>query len=357
VQFFHCNTKLIFGSGAVQWLAQYKASSVLVVTDRYFEENGTAARIGALVPGAAVTIFSQVTPDPPAEVVAKGVAVCRQCQPDLMIALGGGSPMDCAKAMGYLLDRRPTFVAIPTTSGTGSEVTSFSIVTHSGKKHPIVDETLRPDYAILDPDLLTNLPKGLIADAGMDILSHDLEAVAAKGATPLTDALARESFGRCMKFLPTSFSGDLSAREPVHLAATMAGMAFDQAGLGICHALAHALGGQFHVPHGRLNGILLPAVLEFNAPACLTAYADLARSAGIGGATERLLLRGLTAAIVRLRSTLAMPGTLHEAGISTADLDAAADALADAALADACAASNPRPATREDLKSILRQVR
>ena len=354
---FHCSTEIIFGNGSVRWLEGRNAHSVLVVTDRFFEENGAAARIGALVPGAQVTIFSQVTPDPPAEVVAKGVALCRQCQPDLVIALGGGSPMDCAKAVGYLLERRPVFAAIPTTSGTGSEVTSFSIVTHNGKKHPIVDEALRPDYAILDPELLTDLPKGLIADAGMDVLSHDLEAAAAKDASPFTDALARESFARCMAYLPASFSGDRSARGPVHLAATMAGMAFDQAGLGICHALAHALGGRFHVPHGRLNGVLLPAVLEFNAPACLTAYAALAKSAGIGGATERLLLRGLTAAIVRLRAALGLPGTLHEAGIPTADLDAAADALADAALADACAASNPRPATGEDLKAILRQVR
>ena len=357
LQSFHCKPILYFGSGALEQLRQCRAASVLVVTDRFFAENGLAQRVGSLVPGAAVTIFSEVTPDPSAELVARGVEALRRCSPDAVIALGGGSPMDCAKAMVYLQDPRPFFIAIPTTSGTGSEVTRFSIVTHNGVKHPLVDAALLPDWAILDPDLLQNLPKGLIADAGMDVITHDLEAIAATGASPFSDALAMGSFRLCLRHLPASFEGDVSVRGEVHAAAAMAGLAFDHAGLGVCHALAHALGGAFHVAHGKLGGVLLPAVLSFNGEACLHRYADLARSAGLEGATERLLLRHLIDAVSRLRSLLRLPATLREAGIPGEALDAALDALTTAALADPCLRTNPRPASREDLKAILRRVR
>ena len=354
---FHCRTRIFFGDGALSQLEQCGAGSVLVVTDRFFQESGLAQKVGAMASKNHVSVFSEVTPDPSAELVAKGEAMFRSCQPDLLIALGGGSPMDCAKAILYLQERRPLFVAIPTTSGTGSEVTGFSIVSHGGVKHPIVDEALLPDWAILDPSLLHALPKGLIAETGMDVLAHDLEALAARGASAFSDALARGSFAVCMEQLPASYAGDPAVRGRIHEAATMAGLAFQHAGLGICHSLAHALGGRFHIAHGRLNAILLPAVLEYNSAACLGAYLSLARSIGVSGATERLLLRTLIAAVCRLRAALDLPATLQQAGIPAAELDTALDALADTAMADPCTASNPRSPTRDDLKAILRQVR
>ena len=357
MQSFHCKPILFFGSGALEQLRRCRAASVLVITDRYFAESGLAQRIGAMVPGAAVTVFSEVTPDPSAELVARGADAFQRCRPDAVLALGGGSPMDCAKAIVYLQESRPLFIAIPTTSGTGSEVTRFSILTHNGVKHPLVDEALLPDWAILDPDLLRDLPKGLVADAGMDVISHDLEAVAAKNASPFSDALAAGSFRLCLRHLPASFEGDVSVRGTLHAAAAMAGMAFDHAGLGVCHALAHALGGAFHVAHGRLNGRLLPAVLAFNAEACLSRYADLARSAGLEGATDRLLLRHLTDAVKKLRIRLRLPATLEEAGIAGEALEDALEDLADAALADPCLSSNPRPVGRDDLKALLHRVR
>ncbi len=356
LQGFCCRTEIFFGDGALSQLEKVKAERVMVVTDRFFAENGIAARIGGMVPGASVTVFPDVTPDPSVELAARGAAVFASCMPQALIALGGGSPMDCAKAILYLQDDPPQFIAIPTTSGTGSEVTSFSIVTHAGVKHPIVDPALRPDWAILDPSLLTKLPKALIADAGMDVLAHDLEALAARGASSFSDTLAQGSFCLCYEALPASYAGDAAVREQVHEAAAMAGVAFDHAGLGVCHALSHALGGRFHVAHGRLNAILLPAVLEFNAEACLSKYLRLARMAGVSGATDRLLLRNLIAALCRLRSALDLPGTLQQAGIGVRELNGALDELADAALKDPCAASNPRPAGREELKAILRQV-
>ena len=207
LQSFHCKPILYFGSGALEQLRQCHAASVLVITDRFFAENGLAQTVGSMVPGAAVTIFSEVTPDPSSELVARGTAVYQRCRPDAVLALGGGSPMDCAKAIVYLQEPRPFFVAIPTTSGTGSEVTRFSIVTHGGVKHPIVDDALLPDWAILDPELLRNLPKGLIADAGMDVIAHNLEAIAAKNASPFSDALAMGSFRLCLQYLPASYAG------------------------------------------------------------------------------------------------------------------------------------------------------
>lgn len=357
MQRFDCKPKIFYGDGALDQLGRCEGRSVLVVTDRYFAQSGLAQSIGSRIPGAAVTVFSDVTPDPSAELAARGAAICAQHRHDVLIALGGGSPMDCAKGIVYVQEHRPLFIAIPTTSGTGSEVTSFSILSHNGVKHPIVDEALLPDWAILDPSLLQQLPKSLIADAGMDVLAHCLEAMAAKNASPFTDGYAAMAFRWCYQNLPRSFDGDTSVRGLIHGAATMAGLAFDHAGLGISHALAHALGGRFHVAHGRLNGILLPAVLEYNGAACLGKYAELARVAGIEGGTDRLLLRNLVTALKRLRRHLNLPETLTAAGIAPADLDGAMSDLVTAALADPCCASNPRTPTRQDLMTLLGQVR
>ncbi|MCI8524688.1 MAG: iron-containing alcohol dehydrogenase [Oscillospiraceae bacterium] len=355
LQTFSQYPRIFFGSGALDQLTQCRAQSVLVVTDRFFSENGTAQAVGARVPGAEVTVFGGVTPDPPVAVVAAGAAVLARCRPQALIALGGGSVLDCAKAMLYLQDLRPLFVAVPTTSGSGSEVTGFSILTHGGVKHPLVDDALRPDWAILDASLLTTLPPGLIAETGMDAVCHSLEAAAARGASPLSDALAYHAFVLCLAHLPASYRGDTAVRGEVHLAAAMAGMAFDHAGLGLCHALAHALGGRFHTAHGRLGGVLLPGVLAYNGEACAPRYAALARSAGLGAATDRLSLRNLIAAVCRLRDALGLPATLSQAGIAREELTAALDGLVQAALSDPCAASNPREAGAEDLKTILRR--
>jgi len=354
---FFCTTKIFSGPDALDHLSTLHAKRVLLVTDRFFVENGVAQAVAARIAGAGVEIFSEVTPDPSVELVARGAALCEKCEPDAVVALGGGSPMDCAKAIVYLREPRPLFVAIPTTSGSGSEMTSFSIVTHGAVKKPIVDDALRPDWAILDETLLGKLPKGLVADTGFDVLAHDLEALAASRASAFTDALAQGSFCLCFSKLHASFSGDLSVRGALHEAASMAGLAFDQAGLGVLHALAHALGGCFHVPHGRLCAVLIPAVLEFNAPAVQEKYVRLARMAGISGATEHMAFRNLISSLCRLRSSLGLPGSLQQAGISPRELRAAADGLADAALADACMETAPRKPSREEVKALLQQVK
>lgn len=347
MQNFSLNTRLCFGEGALDALKTLDAQRVLIITDRFFAENGTAARLSALCKNAQTRIFDGVVPDPPLETIAEGVAMLQAFSPDVLLALGGGSAIDCAKGILSLGASKARLIAVPTTSGTGSEVTSFAILTHEGVKHPLVDEALRPSLAILDASLLEKLPRGLIADAGMDILAHCLEAVAAKNASPFSDAFAMSAYRLTLEKLPASFVGDASVRGDIHCAATMAGIAFDNAGLGACHALSHALGGAFHLAHGRLNGILLPHILRFNAQASPLPYARLAAFCGLTG------LRGLIFSLERLRRAVKLPASLTEAGLSRAALHKQADAICAAAEHDACVAGNPRPVTQADFRRLL----
>ena len=353
---FGIGTKIFAGAGAVNVLADFGGKRVFVVTDPYFYQNGTAARIGAACKATEVAYFTEVKPDPTVELAAAGTARLKEFGADLVVALGGGSAMDCAKAMVYFEGSGLGLVAIPTTSGSGSEVTDFAILTHGTVKHPLVDEKLRPSWAILDSDLLTELPKGLIADTGFDVLTHALEAYVARGSGFFSDAMAKESFCAAWEMLPRSYRGDLGARLPMHRAATMAGVAFTHGGLGLCHAMAHALGGQFHVPHGRLNAILLPAVIGFNAQTAGGKYAALARAAGIGGSVEAIAVRNLRGSLCRLRRELGLPETLAEAGVKPGAVAEARDTVIQAVLADPCCGSNPRAVDAGGVAQVLAEV-
>ena len=353
---FVCGTRIVSGGGAVSVLAGLGAKRVLVVTDPFFYENGEAERVAKMTGAGEWEIFHGVAPDPGVELAAEGTAVVRKLEPDLIVALGGGSAMDCAKAMKFFAGSDARFAAIPTTSGSGSEVTDFAVLTHGGGKHPLVDEKLQPDVAILDGDFLRKLPKGLIADAGFDVLAHALEAYVATKAGAITDALARDAFCTAFAKLPVSFGGDATVRLPVHTAATMAGMAFTQAGLGLCHALSHSLGGAFHVPHGRLNAILLPEVIGYNAPKAGRKYAELARAAGLGGSVEAIALRNLKNSLIRLRRELELPETLAQAGVDPAVVRQKAGEIVEAALADPCCATNPVKPETAGVRALLDRV-
>jgi len=353
---FSCKTKIFSGPGSLEALKKLKIRRLLMVTDPYFHKNGTAQRIARLSGAEEVSYFHKIVPDPSVELAAEGTALLRSFQPDYVIALGGGSAMDCAKAMVYFAGLDIPLVAIPTTSGSGSEVTDFSILTHKGVKHPLVDEKIRPDYAILDSDLLKELPAGLIADCGFDVLSHALEACVAKNASPITDALARDAFTSVFSSLPASFAGDLSVRQKIHTASTMAGLAFTQAGLGLCHALSHSLGGLFHIPHGRLNAILLPAVIACNAHLVGDKYATLARYAGLGGSVDTLAVRNLRNGLVRLRRELGLPETLAQAGIDPKEVRFHSDDIVNAALSDPCCETNPIGVEDFMVRRILEEV-
>ena len=352
---FFCGTKIIVGSGAVAALKGLGAQRVLLVTDPFFARNGTAQRIGA-VTGAQTEIFDKVAPDPSVELAAEGTAKVKQWNPDAIVALGGGSAMDLAKAMAYFSGTKAKFVAIPTTSGSGSEVTDFAILTHGNVKHPLVDKQLQPDMAILDDALLMELPPALVADTGFDVLTHALEAFVGTNATPITDALAKDAFCAAFGALPASFAGNKDVRLKVHTAATMAGMAFTQAGLGLCHAMAHSLGGMFHVPHGRLNAVLLPAVIGCNAHGAAEKYAILARAAGLSGSADTVAVRNLRNGLIRLRGQLRLPATLQQAGIGPGKVWRATEDIVKAVLADPCCDTNPVKVEDFMVRKILEEV-
>lgn len=349
---FSCTTRIVTGAPAQVVLQKQKFRRMLVVSDPFFAKNGMAQALGQQA--QAYKTFDSVVPDPSVELVAQGTAVLQQFDPDAVVALGGGSAMDCAKAMLFFSGKEIPLIAVPTTSGSGSEVTDFAILTHDGVKHPLVDERLRPTMAILDEALVSSLPPALIADGGFDVLAHALEAWVATGADPVTDALALEAFRTVYTQLGASFAGEKSVRLPIHVASTMAGLAFAQAGLGVCHALAHALGGQFHLPHGRLNGILLPAVIAHNGAAAR--YASLARRLNFSSGGDMMALRSLKNGLVRLRTQLGLPATLTAAGIEGHVLQQKTDGLMAAALRDPCCKTNPIPVTEQLLLRILQEV-
>ena len=346
----------MIGTGAVAALKSMGAKRLLLVTDPFFAKNGTAQRIAAAAGAEASEIFDRVEPDPSVQLAAEGTARVKAFNPDVIAALGGGSAMDCAKAMAYFSSTNAKLVAIPTTSGSGSEVTDFAILTHADVKHPLVDRRLRPDVAILDDELLEALPQSLIADAGFDVLAHALEGYVGTNATPITDALAKDAFCAAFATLPASFAGRKDVRLRVHTAATMAGMAFTQAGLGLCHAMAHSLGGMFHVPHGRLNAILLPAVISCNAHGAAEKYAAIARAAGISGSADTVAVRNLKNGLIRLRRELRLPATLQQAGIDPAKVWRAMGDIVAAALADPCCETNPIQVEDFMVRKVLEEV-
>lgn len=343
---FSLGTTLYSGPNALQQLRALCPGRTLLVTDRYFVQCGLAARVAALC-GGRTEIFDRVAPEPTVELVTQGAVHLARLRPQTLLALGGGSVMDCAKGMLSAAQGSARLIAIPTTSGSGSEVTSFAVLTHAGCKHPLVDPALRPAAAILDASVLEALPPALIAETGMDAVAHCVEAAAATGAGAFSSAMAAQALDTALRLLPRSFQGEGRVRLALHEASCMAGIAFDNAGLGACHALAHAVGGSFHLPHGRLCGIFLPHVLAFNAPHATDAYQALARRCGLMGA------RGLIGAITRLRAALKLPASLAQAGLDAQALSERLDALCCAAAHDPCAKTNPTALTEADCRVLL----
>lgn len=356
MEHFFCKTKIISGANAVAALEELHIQRLFLVCDPYFQKNGQADTLISALNCGTHHVFSGVTPDPSVELAAKGAALVRQFQPDAVVVFGGGSAMDSAKAMAYFSGCKPLLVAIPTTSGSGSEVTDFAILTHNGVKHPLVDSTIRPDIAILDSTLVQTLPASLIADGGFDLISHALEAIVATNAGTFSDLLAMHSFDTAVKHLQASYGGDTSVRGEIHNAATMAGIAFSNAGLGLCHAISHSLGGEFHIPHGRLNAMLLPHVIEQNATVCCHRYASLARRLGLSSGSDIMALRALKSTLVRLRRNLQLPEDLAQAGISPELVRQKMDTLVSASLSDPCCTTNPLPPNETIVRQIITEV-
>lgn len=353
---FTVRTQVVSGADSLSFLGKLGCQRLLLVADPYFAENGWVERILSATGAKERQVFDKVSADPTVELAAEGTKVLQAFSPDTVVALGGGSTMDLAKAMVHFSGLSPRLVAIPTTSGSGSEVTNFAVLSHNGVKYPVVSDKLYPDAAILENTLLDSLPKGLIADTGFDALAHALESYVGRKASPVTKCLSREAFSLVYAQLPLSIAGDKSVRGSVHMASCMAGMAFSQAGLGLCHAMAHVLGGEFHLPHGRLCAILLPAVVACNANFCAGEYGQLARSVGFFGSADTVAVRNLRNGLIRLRKQLAMPGSLLEAGVDPRQVQLRQRELTEKILADPCCENNPAEVADFMVKQILEGV-
>lgn len=318
-------------------------------------------------------VFEGVEPDPSVETVMKGAKEMEEFNPDWIVSIGGGSPIDAAKAMWIFyeypdftfekaivpfglpkLRRKAKFVAIPSTSGTATEVTAFSVITdYKAKiKYPLADFEITPDIAIVDPSLAETMPEKLVAHTGMDALTHAIEAYTASLRSNFTDPLALKAIEMVNMHLVNSYKGDMEARGEMHEAQCLAGMAFSNALLGIVHSMAHKVGAVFHIPHGCANAIFLPYVIKYNRKACEDRYANIARHIGLKGESERELTDALIDLINKFNKELNIPSSMKEYGIEEDDFKANLKFIAHNAVLDPCTGSNPREINDETMEEL-----
>ena len=370
---------IYYGKDSLEVLKTIKGKrAILVIGGGAMKRAGFVDKIIGYLKEAGIEtkLFEGVEPDPSVETVMKGAAAMREFEPDLIVALGGGSPIDAAKAMWVFyeypdttfeeiiqpfsfpeLRKKAKFIAISSTSGTATEVTAFSVITDYAKgiKYPLADFNITPDIAIVDPALVATLPPHLVAHTGMDALTHAIEAYVSTLNSPFTDPLAIKAIQMVNEHLIKSFSGDMSSREEMHYAQCLAGEAFSNALLGIVHSLAHKTGAAFstgHIPHGEANAIYLPYVIKYNAKNAEARYADIARSIGIDG-TDAECVTKLCDKIDAMNAELNIPKTLKEFGIKEDEFKEKVNKIAELAVGDACTGSNPRPVDTESMAKIL----
>lgn len=376
----------------------FKSGYISVITDRLQEM------------GITFTVFSDVEPDPSLKSAELGAAAMRTFEPDVIVAMGGGSAMDAAKIMWVLYEHpdadfkdmamrfidirkrvytfpkmgeKAYFVAVPTSAGTGSEVTPFAVITDSdeGVKYPLADYELLPNMAIVDPDLMKTGPKSLTSASGIDAVTHDLEALASVMATDYTDGLAKQSLKVIFEYLPRAYDSapakddpgfdDDEAREKMANAATMAGMAFANAFLGVCHSMAHKLGAFHHIPHGVANALLIDEVIRFNSaekppkmgtfsqydhPKTLRKYAEVAEELGCKGKTDEEKVEALIAKIDDLKEKIGIKKSIKEYGIKEKDFFDRLDEMCEQAFDDQCTGANPRYPLIKEIKEIYTNV-
>ena len=403
MQWFKVPEKIYFEAGSIAYLEKMpNIERAFIVTDPGMVKLGYVDKILYHLRNRQhyvhSEIFSEVESDPSFDTIMKGVEAMKNFKPDVIIALGGGSPIDAAKGMWLFYEhpeadaeglklkfmdiRKRTYkfpklgtkcqmVAIPTTSGTGSEVTSFAVITdkEKNKKYPLADYELTPDVAIVDPDLVMSLPKSITADTGMDVLTHALEAYVSNMASDYTDGLAEKAVELVFQYLEQAYDDGTNklAREKMHNASTIAGMAFTNAFLGVNHSIAHKIGAEFHLPHGRINAILLPYVVRYNAtkPTKFVSfpkyeyfiadkkYSEIAKKAGLKAKTVEEGISSLIEKIKEMNEHMNIPKSFKDAGIDEQEFLSKVDVLADRAFEDQCTTANPRVPLVSEIKQIL----
>lgn len=404
MQWFRVPKEIYFEAGSLKYLDGLDAKKAFIVTDRSMDELGYVKKIIGHLEKAniSINVFLDVEPDPSFETVMNGAEEMRRFNPDVIIALGGGSSMDAAKGMWLFYEHpdvnieelklrfmdiikrtskypkmglKAKLIAIPTTSGTGSEVTSFAVITDKKNKikYPLADYELTPNVAIIDPELVMTVPKTVTADTGLDVLTHAIEAYVSVMASDYTDALALGAIEIVFKYLKRAYDNgnDTEAREKMHNASCMAGMAFTNAFLGVNHSIAHKLGSTFNIPHGRANAIILPYVIEYNGVANPSKYNNfpkydhyiahekyqrIAKHLGLNSSTPEEGVTSLIEAVRNLMRDVNMPTSLCKCGISEYDFESKLDLVADEAFEDQCTTANPRQPMVEEIKEILKEA-
>lgn len=403
---FRAPEKVYFKRGSLKVaLDELKAvmgkKRAFIVTDKFLHENGYTKNITDKLEemDIAYEVFSSVTPDPTLTCAKEGAKIMTAFKPDVIISVGGGSPMDAGKIMWVMYEHpeiefedlamrfmdirkrvytfpkmgeKAYFIAIPTTAGTGSEVTPFAVITDdsTGTKYPLADYQLMPNMAIIDADLMRNIPRGLTSASGIDALTHALEAIASMMATDYTDGLALKAIKLIFEYLPRAYElgkDDMEARERMANASTLAGMAFANAFLGVCHSMAHKLGAYFHIPHGVANALMIDEVIRFNAseapakmgtfpqyafPNCKRRYAEIAENLGLGGKTDDEKIEKLIAKIDELKSIIKLPRTIQEFGVDEKEFLERLDQMTEDAFDDQCTGANPRYPLMKEIKQM-----
>lgn len=376
---------LYHGKGVLAELKNLKGSRAIVVVG-----GGSMKRFGFLdravnylkEAGMEVRLFENVEPDPSVETVMRGAEAMREFQPDWIVAMGGGSPIDAAKAMWAFYEYPDTtfeqlvtpfnfptlrtkakFCAIPSTSGTATEVTAFSVITdyQKGIKYPLADFNITPDVAIVDPELAETMPKKLTAHTGMDAMTHAIEAYVSTLHCDYTDPLALHAIKMIHNDLKKSYDGDMEARDAMHNAQCLAGMAFSNALLGIVHSMAHKTGAAFsggHIVHGCANAMYLPKVIKYNSknPEAAKRYAEIASFIGLKGDSEEALVAALIAELKSMNASLDIPSCIkdYEGGIiDEKEFNEKLSKVAELAIGDACTGSNPRQPSQEEMEKLL----
>lgn len=378
---------------------------VFIVTDSFLYKNGYTKCVTDKLDemGIQHTTFYEVAPDPTLECAKEGAKAMRAFEPDCIIAVGGGSAMDAGKIMWVMYEHpeadfmdmamrfmdirkrvytfpkmgeKAYFIAVPTTSGTGSEVTPFAVITDekTGHKYPLADYELLPNMAIIDADMMMNQPKGLTSASGIDALTHALEAYASIMATDYTDGLALKAMKNIFAYLPSAYengSEDVTAREKMADASTLAGMAFANAFLGICHSMAHKLGAFHHLPHGVANALLITEVMKFNAvsvptkmgtfsqyqyPHCMERYIEVANFLGIQGKNDQEKFDNLLKAIEELKAKVGIKKTIAEYGVDEKYFLETLDKMVEQAFDDQCTGANPRYPLMTEMKEMYLKV-